>query len=252
VALLSLALAGCQRDSDRVDAADYDAFWLWAGVKPQPVLDRAKTIYILEGEVRGAEPRLIKLRAATPTVDHADLWLVYRVETLDWRSDIVPQMLADLKRWRTTSNRVTGVQIDFHAATNGLAGFAAFLKSFRARLPTDCQLSITGLLDWSSHGDGKGLNALGATVDEVVLQTYQGETTIMGYEAYLASLNTLHMPFRIGLVQGGQWRAPASLAANRYFSKAMSCSCWTRRANKDRARNIVRTRPPVGNVIHRR
>ena len=30
-----------------VNAADYDAFWLWAGVTPQPVLARARSLYIL-------------------------------------------------------------------------------------------------------------------------------------------------------------------------------------------------------------
>ncbi len=30
-----------------VDARDYDAFWLWSGVTPQPVLKQAKTLYIL-------------------------------------------------------------------------------------------------------------------------------------------------------------------------------------------------------------
>ena len=49
-ALAVLLLAGC-REPDRVDARDYDAFWLWAGVAPQPVLDQARTIYILDGEV---------------------------------------------------------------------------------------------------------------------------------------------------------------------------------------------------------
>lgn len=210
-------LAGCNRENPRVDAADYDAFWLWAGVKPQPVLDSARTIYILEGEVRGAKPRLISLRAATPKVRHADVWLVYRVETLDWGADITPQILADLKRWRAAGNRVTGLQIDFDSATKGLAGYAAFLRSFRARLPADCKLSITGLLDWGRNGDLEALNALAATVDEVVLQTYQGRSTVTGYETYLGSLARLRMPFRIGLVQGGEWREPESLLHNYHF-----------------------------------
>ena len=82
---------------------------------------------------------------------------------------------------------------------------------------TDCKLSITGLLDWSSQGDSAALNGLGEIVDEVVLQTYQGRKTIPGYAAYLDSLEQLTIPFKIGLAQGGQWSAPPTLAANPNF-----------------------------------
>ncbi len=215
--LAMLLLASCQPKSPRVDAADYDAFWLWAGVKPQPVLDAAKTIYILEGEVRGPEARLVKLRAATPKVDHAQVWLVYRVETLDWNDQTLPQILADLARWRAAGNRVAGVQIDFDAATKRLSGYARFLKGIRQRLPANCKLSVTGLLDWSSQGNSAALNSLGATIDEVVLQTYQGRSTIERYEDYLESLDRMKIPFRIGLVQSGKWLAPRSLEDNPAF-----------------------------------
>ena len=213
-----MLLAGCQRDTGRVDAADYDAFWLWAGVTPQPVLDHARTIYILEGEVRqSGRARIVGLRAATPKTRHATLWIVYRVETIKWGDDIVGQMTRDLERWRMNGNTVAGIQIDFDAATQGLPQYAAFLKQLRAQLPTDCRLGITGLLDWSSKGDSDGLNRLAGVVDEVVLQTYQGRHTIPGYEAYMDGLKRLKLPFKIGLVQGGAWNAPRSLAANPNF-----------------------------------
>ncbi|MEY2926946.1 MAG: hypothetical protein RL367_1423, partial [Pseudomonadota bacterium] len=46
---------------------------------------------------------------------------------------------------------------------------------------------------------------------------YQGRHTILGYQAYLNKLDDLPMPFRIGLVQGGEWQAPPSLARNARF-----------------------------------
>ena len=55
---------------------------------------------------------------------------------------------------------------------------------------------------------------LAGTVDEVVIQTYQGRATIPGYERYLASLEKLPMPYRVALVEGGEWQAPAGLAAD--------------------------------------
>lgn len=205
-------LASCQRETGRVDAADYDSFWLWAGVKPQPVLDRARTIYILEGEIRDAQrPRLTSLRPGTPQVDHAEIWLVYRVETLVWGPEIVPRMRADLARWRAAGNRVAGIQIDFDAATKGLSGYAEFLKAFRKQLPAGSKLGVTGLLDWSSQGDSVALNSLAGVVDEVVLQSYQGRHTVEGYEAYLERLDRLDMPYKIGLVQNGEWKAPSKL-----------------------------------------
>jgi len=43
------------------------------------------------------------------------------------------------------------------------------------------------------------------------LQTYQGRETIPGYERWLAKLDDLPMPFRLGLVQGGRWHEPENL-----------------------------------------
>ena len=145
------------------------------------------------------------------------MWIVYRTETLDWGADIVPQIRTDLARWKAAGNRVAGVQVDFDAATKGLSGYAAFLTRLRTELPADAKLSITGLLDWSSQGDGADLNALAGVVDEVVLQSYQGRHTIPDYEAYLSSLSRLDMPYKIGLVQNGEWSPPTKLASDPDF-----------------------------------
>jgi Protein of unknown function (DUF3142) len=211
---MAALFAGCERQPAQVDAAEHDAFWLWAGVKPQPVLERAQTIYILQGEVRDTpssriKPRIVSLRPGTPDVDHAALWIVYRTETLDWSDQNVPQIRADLARWRAAGNTVTGVQIDFDAATNGLSGYADFLARLRSQLPHDAKLGVTGLLDWSSQGSIADLNALAGVVDEVVLQSYQGRHTIPDYKDYLDNLSRLDMPYKIGLVQNGEWNGPA-------------------------------------------
>ena len=203
---------------NRVDANHYDAFWLWAGVKPQPVLARAARIYLLQGQVEAREPvRFVSQRPAIPHVRGPDIWMVVRVETLRWPPPVYRQVLAQLARWRSAGNRVVGIQIDFDARTRHLEDYAAFLQDLRHRLPADCKLGITGLLDWSSNGDPKGLDALASVVDEVVLQIYQGRHVIPGYAGYLARLDRMKIPFRIGLLQGGEWRAPAGLATNQHF-----------------------------------
>jgi hypothetical protein len=213
-----LLFAGCGQQASRVDPAQYDAYWLWAGVKPQPVLKRAKTIYILEGEIRSGDPSTIhSLRPATPRVKHADVWLVYRVETLKWGPGITNQIKADLARWRKAGSRAVGVQIDFDAATQGLEGYATFLKTLRADLPPDCKLGITGLMDWSSRADPQGLKSIVPLVDEIIIQTYQGRKTIPGYAAYLAQLDRLDIPYKLGLVQHGEWSAPSALKSDPYF-----------------------------------
>ena len=220
LALIALMLlSACDRaEQGRVDARNYDAFWLWAGVEPQPVLDSAKTIYILAAEIKGGpEGRYVDLRPAVPRVKHAQVWIVYRVETLVWDASVLPRIRRDLESWNGKGNRIAGIQIDFDAATQGLPGYAAFFFIFLADLPAGTGLSVTGLLDWSSGGDSPALNALAGTVDEVVLQTYQGRHTIPGYAAYLRLLERVKLPFKIGLVQQGEWQAPPGLSRNPNF-----------------------------------
>lgn len=220
LALLALLfLAGCDRaEQGRVDAQAYDSFWLWAGVEPQPVLDKAKAIYILAAEIKGG-PRgqYVDLRPAVPQVQHAQVWIVYRVETLAWDENVLPRIRRDIEGWKAKGNPIAGIQIDFDAATRGLPGYADFLRKFRGDLPPGTRLSVTGLLDWSSGGDSPALNALAGTVDEVVLQTYQGRHTIPGYQAYLRQLERVKLPFKIGLVQHGEWQAPPDLSRNPNF-----------------------------------
>lgn len=218
LAALLLALLVQPASAAPTDAADHDAFFLWAGVKSQPHLARARRLYLLQGQVENGEPvRLVAQRQAVPRIAHADVWMAVRVETLAWPEKVHEQVLAALARWRAAGSNVVGLQIDFDAGTRHLERYASFLADLRKRLPQEYRLSITGLLDWSSNGDPAGLAALGGVVDEVVLQIYQGRRVIPGYAGYLASLDRLRIPFRIGLLQGGDWEAPDQLARNPWF-----------------------------------
>lgn len=218
VAAFGVALLPVPIARERMVAPVYDAVWLWAGVKAQPVLATAKRLYLLQGQVEATDPvRYAAQRAAIPRLGNREVWMVVRVETLAWSPAIFDQMLAALGRWRAAGNRVVGVQVDFDARTRHLEDYAAFLRGLRARLPRDCRLGITGLLDWSANGDPKGLDALAGVVDEAVLQIYQGDHVIPGYQAYLAKLDRLKLPFRIGLLQGGEWVPPPGLEANPWF-----------------------------------
>ena len=209
-----LAAAACRpADSGRVAAEQYDAFWLWAGVSPQPVLARARALYLLDGEIRASEPgRYIPLRPGVPRLTGPTLWLVVRTETLEWPVRAVPELTARLDQWAAAGNRVAGLQVDFDASARGLDRYVPFLQTLRSRLPRRYGLSITGLMDWSANGDPSALAALAGTVDEVVVQTYQGRSTIPGYERYFARMRGFPVPFKVGLVQGGLWEEPEGLA----------------------------------------
>jgi hypothetical protein len=202
-----------------VQAQDYRAFWLWAGVRPQVLPADTRTLYLLQGEVlarHGQPARLHARQSGLPPLQVPEVWLVYRAETLDWPPLVHAQLNARLLRWRQSGRPLTGVQIDFDAPTRRLSDYAAFLAGLRRQLPADCRLGVTGLLDWS-QADPADLNALAQVVDEVVLQTYQGRSTLADYQDYLARVQRLQLPFRIGLVQGGVWQPRHDPARSPHF-----------------------------------
>lgn len=215
-----LLLAACRPAPEppvapKVAAAGYDAFYLWPGVRPAATL-RPRTLYLLDGEVR--QPRRFqRLRMGVPRLPGKALWLVVRANRLDWDAAVYDAILADLERWQAAGNDLAGLQIDFDAATRGIDGYARFLADLRQRLPRRWKLSVTGLMDWSAHGDPQALAALSHIIDEAVVQTYQGRTTIPGYERYFRRMEHFPIPFRVALVEGGEWAAPPMLARHPQF-----------------------------------
>lgn len=200
-----------------VKARDYDAFYVWPGVRPAEGL-REKTLYLLDGEVRrDGPPQLVRLRMGVPRLPDRTVWLVVRTDRLDWDERTYATVLSDMTKWQEAGNAIAGLQIDFDAATRGIDRYGEFLSDLRRRLPQQWRLSVTGLMDWSAHGDPKALVKLSQTIDEVVVQTYQGRTTIPGYEAYFRRMEGFPIPFRVALVEGGAWEAPAMLARHPQF-----------------------------------
>lgn len=202
------AVAPATDHSVRVDAANYRQFWLWGAVKPQPVLRQAQRLYLLQGHIsqQGEAVRLQPQGLPPSPLKVPELWLSYRVATLEWQPGVVRDLLRQRAAWQAKGNRVGGIQIDFDAATPKLAAYAEFLRQLRRQLPADCQLGITGLLDWGANGDVATLNALAGVVDELVVQTYRGRATVDHYAHYLPALQRLTLPFKLGLVQGGEWQ----------------------------------------------
>ena len=136
--------------------------------------------------------------------------MVYRAHTLRWTPQIYQAVLNQVQRWKRAGNPVVGIQIDFDARTRYLDEYVDFLRDLRRRLPREYRLSITGLLDWGSNAEPAAINRLKGVVDEVVVQTYQGRHSIPNHAAYLPRVSRLQLPYRIGLVQGGDWQAPTT------------------------------------------
>ena len=203
-----------------VRAQDHDAFWLWAGVKPHPAVAPARTLYLLQGEI-GPGPdgtTVVKPHGAGQPGPHAQtLWLVYRVRSLDFSPEVMQSIARRLARWKDQPGPLAGIQLDFDAGTKGLAGYATFLRGFRATLPADYRLGVTGLMDWASQGRPEDLEALAGTVDEIVFQTYRGRFTIPDIDAYLRRIGRLTIPFKLGIAEGAWWSPPADLASNPQF-----------------------------------
>jgi hypothetical protein len=217
LALLA-ACSGKDEAGEKVDPRHYESFFLWSGVRPPAYLGEAESVYLLWGELRAGDPsRIVALRREVPRDPGPVLWLTVRAERLDWGEGAYRQLLAEAERWRRGGNRLAGIQVDFDAATLRLGTYAGFLRDLRRRMPADLQLSATGLMDWSAGADPGDLASLTGALDEVVVQTYQGRTTIPGYERYLPSLERLAIPYRIGLVEGGEWNPPASLTRDPQF-----------------------------------
>jgi hypothetical protein len=203
-----------------VRAADYDSYWLWAGVKARPELEKARTIYLLQGEIGADRAGAVRLKAqggSEPGPHAAALWLAYRARSLDWSPDIVAAIVRRYESWRAKPGRVEGVQVDFDASTRGLTNYAAFLKTLRRSLPEGCALSVTGLMDWASRASLEDIDALSGSVDEIIFQTYRGRETVQDIDAYLARLDRLRIPFRLGLAEGAVWPSSDRLARNSNF-----------------------------------
>jgi len=216
VLLIGTALQPVKAD---VNASDYHSFWLWSAVRPQPVLKQASTLYILQGQIsdRQGNSLFIPQGIRIPRLKQSTVWLTYRVETLHWSDAVVNSITQQIVRWKKQGNTIVGIQIDFDARTLRMQEYVQFLQQLRQQLPRQYALSITGLLDWSNNTSPDTVNKLAGIVDEVVIQTYQGRTTIPNYAAYLPRLATLQLPFKIGLVQHGTWQAPAYLETNPFF-----------------------------------
>ena len=221
-------------NSEVIDPKDYEQFWLWTAPKDEKKISQAHTLYILQGEIRPDNipyyrPNINKntvpaaLATLTPqglgvrSLSGKKIWLVYRATSQEWSDEVMVQLIDRLEKWQRAGNQVMGIQIDYDAPTYQLDKYAHLLRNIRQQLPAQYQLSVTGLLDWSNQADDPQFMQLIGAVDELVIQTYQGTTTLMNYSQYLKKLENLPFDFKVGIIEGGQWQGAAFLENNPHF-----------------------------------
>jgi hypothetical protein len=221
---LVFSLNACQPTqsaTSKVDANDFASFWIWGDIQTAPYLVHAKELYILQGEIRYSKSKQIS--TFTPQgvsilkLPHQKIWLVFRTHHLAWNEQNYQTILNRLEHWRNQGNQVQGIQIDFDSKTNSLKDYAIFLQKLRQKLPQQYRLSITGLLDWTNFKDQNTLTLFRQNIDELVIQTYQGTTTIPNYPEYLKRISALRLPYKVGLVQHGTWFGNSTKQKDRYF-----------------------------------
>lgn len=215
---LLLCLAAWVRHGSAQAAPDY---WAWhPNVHLARVLADADKLYLLEGELlqRGGLVRFQR-RGFPPASGSAHpIVMVYRLEVMQWPDSLRQQIQQDIEAFVARGNRVWGIQLDFDAATGKLNSYGALLRQVRASLPSHYGLSVTGLMDWAGQGGLEDLNALQGVVSEVVFQVYQGMKPIKDHSRYLQRLSQreLTVPFKIGLVEHGDYDANVLAAVRRH------------------------------------
>ncbi|RZG64337.1 DUF3142 domain-containing protein [Acinetobacter wuhouensis] len=226
LSLCCLSIIACQpsqsaSSNHHVNANDYDAFWIWGDIKSAPYLAKAKDIYILQGEVRvdkkTRQSTLIPQGTGILKLPHQKVWLVFRNHHLNWQAHELDQILKRVRQWENSGNDIQGIQIDFDARTRNLNEYALFLQKLRKQLPKQYQLSITSLMDWTNIQNQNTLRLFRENIDEMVIQTYQGSTTIANYQQYLKKVSALKLPYKIGLVQHGEWNPNLNFKADSNF-----------------------------------
>ena len=209
---LSLFLSACQPTQsatpiNRVDAKDYSAFWIWGDISSAPYLSKAQELYILQGEITvdatNKKSILIPQGISVLIQPKKKIWLVFRTHHLNWTTENVQLILKRIAHWENAGNHIQGLQIDFDSKTKNLKDYALFLQKIRTQLPQKYQLSITGLLDWTNVKDTQTLDILAKNIDELVIQSYQGNHTVSNYLDYLKRVTALKLPYKVGLVQHG-------------------------------------------------
>ena len=190
IASLSLSSCASRLQSEPQAARWTYGFWFWRGSSAEAVVSKepVDVLYVHAGTIeKETAPYFVKSaknpsdlwHVYAPLPDHIpaarDYWLVFRFEQQGVPDLAVTPRLAArvsglLAGMRRQGLHVEGVQLDIDSPTGSLAQYAVFLGDLKKRLPQDCEISITALLDW--FRDGTDIGDVIQQVDEFVPQFY--------------------------------------------------------------------------------
>ncbi|MBA4749900.1 MAG: DUF3142 domain-containing protein [Alphaproteobacteria bacterium] len=177
------------------------AHWVWSGITVQDV-PATGTLYLYQGHATQKNGALsFTKHGLYPHALRRDLFLVYRLtKPLPAPQDLAAIFNHHQTKWTRSGAKVLGIQLDFDAATKGLASYAQYLRDLRRYVNTPDKISITGLGDWITRAPHAAQNELMNACDEIVFQLYQERAPLPGIEMFLKKLAHFNRPFKIGLL----------------------------------------------------
>ena len=186
---------------DQIKSPDY---WVWAGVDLRLISEvvHSTSLYLHQGhfDVSKGKVRFRKLGLFPHPLENS-IYLVYRIKGgLPESNQILEVFQRHVLSWERQGVIVKGIQLDFDSPTSKLLEYGNFLENLRGQIPSQYQLSITGLGDWALNGDSASLKKMSQSVDEIVFQLYQGRSHFSNIDGYVTALSRLKIPFKIGLL----------------------------------------------------
>jgi hypothetical protein len=148
-----------------------------------------------------------------------EYWVVFRCEQqampdLETATALAEKFANLVGDARARHFNIVGIQLDVDTPTHALPQYATFLREFRKRLPKDCRLSITALLDW--FRSGTAIADVISQVDEFVPQFYDIDRKVFFGEPTIAAkidavrwgpiFNRFGKRFRVGVSTFGRAR----------------------------------------------
>ena len=164
------------------------------------------SLYLLQGSLnrgRAENPTKFTRLGMYPNTlpKNKEIFLVYRLERLALKKELVQIFLQDVYQWSRHENQVAGIQLDFDSPTHGLDQYIAFLKEIREELPSHFRLSVTGLADWPATGNLTEIREIAEITDEIVFQLYAGRSPVKNLNRYLEKFATLKVRFKLGILE---------------------------------------------------
>jgi hypothetical protein len=215
-AILLLMALTAQVSFAKQSVRERDSYWVWAGIAV-PEESQKKNLFVYQGAflkngqgIEFARKGLYPYRLSANEVH-----LVFRLEALDDSERFKNTILMIISHWEQRQTPIRGIQLDFDSPTGKLERYSLFLKQVRTWLPSRYALTITGLGDWLLLDRPELLHALSACTDEIVFQLYSGRRYVPGLESYVAKLQQLDIPFKIGLLLDRNNNKPIEKALRR-------------------------------------